>query len=141
MLTEEQRGRIETLLLRERGEALEAIEHFDERMTDLRDRAGEMSLYRLHPADVGSESQEQEQDFLLASIEGRRLYQVDEALDRLYHTPEAFGICQACGQPIEFERLELLPQTRVCAADALRADAENGTADDANPREAGPPAD
>ena len=131
-MNEQERGRIEQLLLRERNRILDNIEAFDERVQDLRDRAGEMSLYRLHPADVGSESQEQEQDFLLTSVEGRRLYQIDEALQRLYKTPEEFGKCSVCGRPIEMERLEVIPETTLCAEHALQADQGS----DADPREA-----
>lgn len=131
-MNEQERGRIEQLLLRERNQVLDNIEAFDERVDDLRDRAGELSLYRLHPADVGSESQEQEQDFLLTSVEGRRLYQIDEALQRLYRTPEEFGKCSVCGRPIEMERLEVIPETTLCAEHALQADLGS----DADPREA-----
>jgi len=131
-MNEQERGRIEQLLLRERNQILDNIEAFDERMQDLRDRAGELSLYRFHPADVGSESQEQEQDFLLTSVEGRRLYQIDEALQRLYKTPEEFGKCSVCGRQIEMERLEVIPETTLCAEHALQADQGS----DADPREA-----
>ncbi|HET7233341.1 MAG TPA: TraR/DksA C4-type zinc finger protein [Longimicrobium sp.] len=131
-MNEQERGRIEQLLLRERNKILDNIEAFDERVADLRDRAGELSLYRFHPADVGSESQEQEQDFLLASVEGRRLYQIDEALERLYKTPEQFGICSVGGEPIGMERLEVIPETTLCAEHALQADQGS----DADPREA-----
>ena len=134
MLSEQDRGNVERALLREREQVLENIGHFDERLNDLRERAGELSLYRFHPADVGSESQEQEQDFLLTSVEGRRLYQIDEALSRLYKTPEAFGTCEVCGRDIELERLEVIPETRLCAEHALQADRD--TAGDADPREA-----
>jgi len=136
-MNEQERGRIEQLLLRERNKILDNIEAFDERVADLRDRAGELSVYRFHPADVGSESQEQEQDFLLASVEGRRLYQIDEALQRLYKTPEQFGVCAVGGEPIEMERLEVIPETTLCAAHALEAD--HGS--DADPREAARTAD
>lgn len=134
MLAEHERSRIEHRLLREREQALDAIEHFDERLTELRDRAGELSLYRFHPADVGSESQEQEQDFLLTSVEGRRLYQIDEALSRLYKSPETFGVCEVCGRDIGVERLEVIPETRLCAEHARAADEAAGV--DADPREA-----
>ena len=134
MLTSEERDRVERVLLRERARALENIDHFDERMTDLRDRAGELSLYRFHPADVGSESQEQEQDFLLASVEGRRLYEIDEALSRLYREPESFGSCEVCGRDIGIERLEVIPETRLCAEHALQKDVADEV--DADPREA-----
>ena len=134
MLADHERSRIEHRLLREREQALDAIEHFDERNEELRTRAGELSLYRLHPADVGSESQEQEQDFLLASVEGRRLYQIDEALSRLYKSPETFGVCTVCGRDIGVERLEVIPETTLCADHAREADAAGGV--DADPREA-----
>ncbi|HEX2090868.1 MAG TPA: TraR/DksA C4-type zinc finger protein [Longimicrobiaceae bacterium] len=114
MLTQEERDRIEKLLLREREAALEALGHFEERASDLRERSGEMSLYRFHMADIGTEAQEQEKDFLLASKEGRRLYEVDEALRRLYKSPEDFGTCERCGGPIGVERLEVIPQTHFC---------------------------
>ena len=134
MLNSDERSRVEGVLLRERERALENIDHFDERMADLRDRAGELSLYRLHPADVGSESQEQEQDFLLTSVEGRRLYEIDEALSRLYKEPERFGTCSVCGRDIGAERLEVIPETTLCAEHALQKDVADGV--DADPREA-----
>ncbi len=114
MLTQEQRDRIEQLLRREREEALEALGHFEERSQDMRDRSGEISVYRFHLADLGTEAHEQEKDFLLASQEGRRLYEVDEALRRLYREPEAFGRCERCGEEVGFERLEVVPQARYC---------------------------
>jgi RNA polymerase-binding transcription factor DksA len=134
MLTSEERGRVERVLLQERARALETIDHFDERMSDLRDRAGELSLYRFHPADAGTESHDQEQDFLLASVEGRRLYQIDEALQRLYKEPESFGVCETCGRDIGVERLEVIPETRICAEHALQKDVADAV--DADPREA-----
>lgn len=134
MLTSEERGRVERVLLLERARALETIDHFDERMSDLRDRAGELSLYRFHPADAATESHDQEQDFLLASVEGRRLYQIDEALERLYKEPESFGLCETCGRDIGVERLEVIPETRICAEHALQKDIADAV--DADPREA-----
>ena len=112
MLSQEERDQIEKLLLKERELALAAIEQFQENEQDMRERAGEMSLYRMHMADLGTESQEKEKEFLLASNEGRRLYEVDEALRRLYKDPEAFGTCERCGREIGFERLEVIPHAR-----------------------------
>jgi RNA polymerase-binding transcription factor DksA len=134
MLTSEERGRVEQALLRERKRILDNIGHFDERLNDLRERAGELSLYRFHPADIGTESQDQEQDFLLTSVEGRRLYQIDEALERLYKTPDDFGKCEVCGRDIEVERLEVIPETSLCVEHALQKDIADGV--DADPREA-----
>lgn len=123
MLTQEQRDVIERLLRREREEALEALGHFEERSQDLRERSGELSLYRLHLADIGTEAQEQEKDFLLASQEGRRLYEIDEALRRLFKEPETFGTCERCGKEVGFERLEVIPHARLCKEDQELAEA------------------
>ena len=136
MLQEDQRKQIEQQLLREREQALDSIGHFADLSDELRDRVGELSGggYDNHPADIGSETYEQEQQSLLASVEGRRLYAIDEALGRLYKTPEEFGRCEVDGGEIEFDRLMVIPETRLCARHAREADAAAGV--DANPREA-----
>jgi RNA polymerase-binding transcription factor DksA len=135
MLSEDQRQQIERQLLREREQVLESIGHFADLNEELRSRISELSGgYDNHPADIGSETYEQEQQFLLATVEGRRLYALDEALGRLYKTPEAFGTCEVDGGPIEFDRLMVIPETLLCARHAREADASAGV--DANPREA-----
>ena len=76
---------------------------------------GELSAYRFHMADVGTEAMEREKEFLLASKEGERLYRIDEALRRLYAEPEEFGRCSRCGSWISMERLVVVPETTLCA--------------------------
>ncbi len=115
MLTPEEREQIEKRLLREREQAIEVLRQFEEETQNLRERSGELSLYRFHLADIGTEAMEQEKAFLLASNEGRRLYEIDEALRRLYKTPESFGVCERRGEEIGFERLEVIPEARYCA--------------------------
>ena len=67
------------------------------------------------PPTVGLEPNiEREKQFLFASQEGRYLWHVNEALRRLYGTPEKFGHCHQCGQEINFERLDALPHARLC---------------------------
>ena len=135
MLQEDQRRQIEQQLRRDRDQVLESIAHFADLSEELRSRISEFSGgYDNHPADIGSETYEQEQQFLLATVEGRRLYALDEALGRLYGSPEEFGRCDVDGGPIEFERLLVIPETRLCARHAREADAAAGV--DANPREA-----
>ena len=134
MLSEDERRQIEQVLLSEREQALAAIGQFDANARDLRERLGELSLYDNHPADYGSDSHEQEKEFLLATVEGRRLYALDEALGRLYRNPEEFGRCEVDGGPIEFDRLMVVPETRVCARHARERDRADEV--DANPREA-----
>lgn len=135
MLQEDQRKQIEQLLLREREQVLDSIGHFADLSEEMRSRISELSGgYDNHPADIGSETYEQEQQFLLASVEGRRLYALDDALGRLYREPETFGQCEVDGGPIEFDRLMVIPETRLCARHAREADSAAGV--DANPREA-----
>lgn len=115
MLTQEQRDRIQELLLREREGALRALRSFDQSSANVEDRTGELSMYRFHPADIGTETMEQEKKFLLASNEGRLLYEIDDALQRLYKNPERFGTCERGGEQISMERLEVIPHARFCA--------------------------
>ena len=117
MLTEADRKRVEARLLEDRKRAVEALASFDrERVSSLLDDTGELTLYRLHPADIGTESMELEVQFLLGSQEGRRLYEIDDALRLLYKTPETFGVCERCGKDVEVERLDVVPHATLCAA-------------------------
>jgi DnaK suppressor protein len=115
MLSERKRKKAEEMLVAERERALESIEQFEEGPRDLLERSGELSLYRFHMADIGTEAMEQEKAFLLASVEGRRLYAIDEALRRLYGDPERYGVCTSCGEKISWERLEVVPEAERCA--------------------------
>ncbi len=51
---------------------------------------------------------------LFASKEGRLLYHIDQALRRLYKTPESYGVCEECGTNVSEERLDALPHARLC---------------------------
>lgn len=125
MLTDAERGEIETLLRREREEALAALRKFDEeRSESLQEEAGEMSMYRFHMADIGTEEMEREKQFLLGSQEGERLYRTDEALRRLYSDPEGFGRCQSCGREIGMDRLRLVPASTLCADHQRQAEGQ-----------------
>jgi DnaK suppressor protein len=121
MPIKEEREQIEKRLLQERARAIEAIAGLDQTLSQsLLDRVGELSVYRLHPADLGTESMETETQMLLASQEGERLYRIDAALRRLYDDPEGFGRCSRCGAEIARERLEVVPESELCA-DCQRA--------------------
>jgi len=105
----------EDRLLDERKRAVAQMGQFQDQLgTSQNDAAGEMTSWRFHMADVGSESFEREQSFLLASREGRLLWHIDEALRRLYQTPEKFGRCEECGTTIGYERLDAIPYVVRC---------------------------
>jgi DnaK suppressor protein len=124
MLSKAERDRVEERLQEERERALESIAEFDrERGVSLQEGTGELSVYRFHMADIGSEAMEREKQFLLASKEGERLYEIDEALRRLYRNPEEFGRCEICGREVSLERLMVMPSTTRCA-ECVRASEE-----------------
>lgn len=124
------------------------IRHVEERLYQERDRAtrnmrrieageevpqaegaGELSRVPQHMADVGSENQEQEKDFLLLSRESQLLNLIDRALELLHEDPATFSKCEECGREIEFERFDLIPWTRLCARSAKK---QEGPADRAS---------
>ncbi len=57
---------------------------------------------------------EREKAFLFASVEGRALLEINDALRRLY--AGEYGVCESCGQPIGRGRLEAMPSARLCKA-------------------------
>ncbi|MDX6355198.1 MAG: DnaK suppressor protein, partial [Streptomyces sp.] len=63
------------------------------------------------------DSYDQDMDTVLAERASRELEEIDDALRRLYETPERFGVCDDTGEPIPFERLDLVPWTRTCRQD------------------------
>lgn len=106
---------LERLLLRERNKILRSLGRFQEQSTQSRDSSdADLSSYSFHMADQGTDAMEREKSFLFASKEGRYLYRVEEALRRLYNSPDTFGICHGCKNEIPFERLDALPHARYC---------------------------
>lgn len=108
-LSAEQREELGSLLERERRKLVRRLRRFAEHVND-RESIG----FSQHMADAAAEMTERETAALMASEEGRRLVQVDRAMDRLARHPESFGVCGSCGQDIAFERLEALPYTDLC---------------------------
>jgi RNA polymerase-binding transcription factor DksA len=105
----------EKRLLDERKRAVAQVAQFDDTLGQSQEEStGELTLWRFHMADVGTETYEREQSFLLASREGRLLWHIDEGLRRLYRSPEKFGRCDECGRKIAFERLDAIPYVPRC---------------------------
>lgn len=122
------------------------LRHFERRLRDERERAvaqvqqfgdahrtsqdeadGEVSSWRFHMADEGTDTFEREQSFLLASREGRLLANIDDALRRLYKTPDSYGRCSECGNRIGYERLDAIPYAITCVS--CKKEWEGGRAD------------
>ena len=100
----------EKRLLEERRRVLKELGHYDETFGNTPQGAdGDLSAYSFHMADQGTDAMEREKAFLFASQEGRFLWHIDDALRRLYKTPEIYGRCHSCKGEIAFERLDALP--------------------------------
>lgn len=80
----------------------------------LGDATKELSAYDNHPADLGSETYEQEKDLGLANAFRVRQAAIEEALDRI--KSGKYGVCRDCGRSINEERLEALPYAATCIA-------------------------
>jgi RNA polymerase-binding transcription factor DksA len=112
---EEARG----LLLAER-ERLTALEEATDRLVeeDVEATESELSHADQHPADEASELFERERDMGIEEDVEHLLAEVDAAMQRLEEG--RYGICEACGRPIEDERLRAVPATRYCVEDQAR---------------------
>jgi DnaK suppressor protein len=70
------------------------------------------------PADAGSYTFERERDLSLVDNVKDLIQKVEHALARIANG--SYGHCEACGKPIEAERLDALPYATLCLADARR---------------------
>ena len=115
-MNDRDRKKIRERLLEERRDTLEALANFDERFRERLESQtdGDLSKYPLHMADEGTDTMEQEKDFLLASNEGRQLMEIEEALRVLYKQPDDFGACDRCGKQISMARLDVVPWAKMC---------------------------
>ena len=105
----------EQLLLAKRAKLVQEIEELKEdSASTIKDAAGDLSSYSYHMADLGTDAQEREKRFQLASKSGRLIYHIDEALRRI--KDGNFGTCQQCGKEISRARLEAVPHARMCIA-------------------------
>ncbi len=116
-MTDEQRKHIENRLLEERAGATSLLARYasqHENTEDQQDEAGDLTNMPLHMADQGTDTMQQELDAVMVDRESRNLNEIDAALERLYHDPASFGICERTGKEIPFERLDIVPWTRTC---------------------------
>lgn len=113
-MTEKDQVFFRQLLLDKRAELVKELGHLkDSGNTDtLKDASGDNSSYSFHMADQGTDNMEREKAYYFATREGRLLYHIDQALERVQ--AGTYGNCQECGRPISRERLEAVPHARLC---------------------------
>jgi RNA polymerase-binding transcription factor DksA len=73
-----------------------------------------------HQADVGTETFEREKDLSILENVEAELADVEHALRRI--TEGTYGTCEACGRPIDADRLEAMPAARLCVEDQAAAE-------------------
>ena len=112
-LSAEQRTQIEQRLREERARTLESLRglEMDRSGATAQEEAGDLTKVPFHPADLGTDTMDAELDASNATRASRQLADIDDALDRLYRTPEKFGVADD-GREIPFERLVLIPWAR-----------------------------
>lgn len=79
-----------------------------------RNSTGELSAYDNHPADLGSETYELEKQFALNNHTAKQINEVKAALEKIENGH--YGSCEFCGSEISFERLNVMPEARLCLA-------------------------
>lgn len=115
-LSASQRKHLERRLLEERSRAQRTLSRsVDEQADgDEQDRSGDLTSMPLHMADRGTDTMQQELEASNATRVSRELAEIDAALERLYQTPQKFGVCEDTGEDIPFARLEIIPWARTC---------------------------
>jgi DnaK suppressor protein len=115
-LTDAQRRHLERRLQEERSRLQRDLDRSlaAQEQEDEQDRAGDLSKVPFHMADRGTDTMDAELERSNVTRMSRELAEIDAALDRLYRTPQRFGICEETGRPIPFERLDIIPWARTC---------------------------
>ena len=121
-LTLAQRKHLERRLLEERDRLVSALARYTKETRDtMREESGDVSAFRSHMADVGTDTADQELDATNAARQTRELSEIDAALQRLYQRPDDYGRCERAGEPIPFERLDAVPWARSCRAHTVES--------------------
>jgi RNA polymerase-binding protein DksA len=106
--------RFEKKLLSERERLAKSLEKLEQSVLKRtqRESSGDLSAYSIHMADLGTDAIERENDLQVASVEGRLLIEINEAISRI--EDGTYGSCETCGKSIDHNRLAVVPQARLC---------------------------
>lgn len=126
MLSQDQLQHLGNRLQEERTRLLEQLRSFEEidATESSQDQAGDLSKFPTHPADLGTDANAEDVELVIGSRMSQELGEIDAALDRLSTSPETFGLDEETGEPIAFERLDIIPYARVGAMRKSAAEAE-----------------
>jgi DnaK suppressor protein len=104
----------EQRLLQERSALQRELQRYAgaEAADDDQEQSGDLTKVPFHLADLGTDTINAEIDASNATRESAELAEIDAALQRLYETPDRFGIDESTNEPISLERLEVIPWAR-----------------------------
>ncbi len=112
-LTAKQRQHLAGRLQEERARVIKGLDDFKTEVSeDTQDRNSDLSKFPTHAADLGTDTQDEDLEVSIATRQSAELLQIDDAIERLANTPEAFGICENTGEEIPFARLDIIPWAR-----------------------------
>lgn len=116
VMVEKESVHYKKLLLDKRKELLGQMNLIKETemQNTMKEATGDHSAYSFHMADQGTDTMEREKSFFYAQRDGRLLYHIDMALERI--EAGTYGLCHSCQNPISRERLEAVPHARLCIA-------------------------
>lgn len=93
------------ILLRHRRELVGRVTGLEDEA--LRSSGGNLSNMPLHPADIGTDTFDQDFALGMAATDRQLLQELDEALERI--AQKTYGVCQMTGKPIPKARLDAKP--------------------------------
>jgi DnaK suppressor protein len=127
-MNDAQRKRLEERLLAERSRIRGVLDRMNRtaRSADERDQSGDISIMPTHAADLGTDEQQRELDTSVNQNEAETLAEIDSALERLYKTPERYGVDERTGEPIPMARLDVIPWARFNVEGQTAAEANEG---------------
>jgi len=116
-LTASQLQHLERRLQEERTRLHEQLRDFTnpEADEDSQEQAGDLTKVPTHLADLGTDVANEELEASIATRRSAELGEIDAALERIANTPDAYGVDENTGEPIPFERLDIIPYARTTA--------------------------
>ncbi len=117
-LSASQLAHLERRLREERDRLLAQLHEFtsQESDEDSQDQAGDLSKLPMHMADQGTDVANEELEASIATRVSAELSEIDAALERITNAPETYGVDENTGEPIAFERLDIIPYARTAPA-------------------------
>lgn len=96
---------IRQMLLKMRAEIMDQL-------TKKKSSLEEEKTVEIEDLDAIAEDRNREYEYLLTTMDTKKLKQIDEALAKIGN--KTYGICEECGEEIPIARLKILPFAKLC---------------------------